>query len=233
MVLVKRRQVEVTHEVLAKYLRALGEIEGRFSPATLFGNDRPVEIEVGFGKGLFLLTAATASPEINYLGLEVSHKCAVLTAKRLAAAGIENVRLLLGDARYVFTRHLPDSSIQAVHTYFPDPWWKRRHQKRRLYTAAFVRQVERVLRPDGQLHLWTDVEAYFQTIQEILQQHTGLEPLDLPEERVPSHEMDYRTHFETLLPAFKDSRYVRLNGKPLFLVYHPADLPDPRVFSDL
>lgn len=195
MVLVKRRQVRVPDSVLSSYLRTPEQLREQ-SPATLFGNEHPFEIEVGFGKGLFLLAAAAANPKTNYLGIEISKKCLSLTAGRLHRAGLRQVRLVLANARLVFAQCLAPASAQAVHVYFPDPWWKRRHRKRRLFAEAFVRDVERVLRAGGELHVWTDVPEYFRAITSSVEKWTALRALAPPEEREPSHEMDYRTHFE-------------------------------------
>jgi tRNA (guanine-N7-)-methyltransferase len=188
MVLVKRRKLQVAQDVLANYQRSAEQLQ-QLSPAGLFGNDRPFEIEVGFGKGLFLLSAAAANPE-------VSEKCLALTAHRLDRAGLEHVRLVLADARFVFAKCLPPACVQAVHTYFPDPWWKRRHHKRRLYDQEFVQDVERVLQPGGELHVWTDVGEYFRGIETLIAQCTRLHRLVPPEQQDPTHDMDYRTHFE-------------------------------------
>lgn len=213
MVLVRRRQVRVPVAVLAKYVRTPEQLREQ-SPAAFFGNDRPIEIEVGFGKGLFLLTAAAANPETNYLGIETSQKCLALAAGRLHRAGLRQVRLMLADARHVFAKYLAPACAQAVHVYFPDPWWKRRHQKRRLFAEPFVRDLERALKPAGELHIWTDVAAYFRRIESAVEKVSSLRRLEPPEPQEPSHEMDYRTHFERKMrragmEVFR-ARYARL-----------------------
>ncbi len=129
--------------------------------AELFGNDNPVELEVGFGKGLFLLTASEAAPETNFLGLEIERKYYLFTANRLAKRQRSNVRVVCGDARTFLPGFVPDESIQALHVYFPDPWWKNRHRKRRLFTQPFAIECERVLRSGGRFHLVSEVEENF------------------------------------------------------------------------
>ena len=129
--------------------------------ATVFGNDRPVEIEVGFGKGLFLVNAGQARPDVNFLGVEIERKYILFTATRLAKNGVANVRLACTDARWLLRECVPASSVQAMHVYFPDPWWKQRHRKRKLFTPEFALQCARVLTPGGMLHFVTDVEEYF------------------------------------------------------------------------
>src|SRR5262249_31661062 len=128
----------------------------------LFGNTNPVEIEVGFGKGLFLLTASQARPAVNFVGVEIMRKYQLHAATRLAKRDLSNVRLAHADARDWLLRFVAAGSVQAVHVYFPDPWWKKRHHKRRLFTAEFAVQCQRVLHEGGRLHLVTDVEDYFQ-----------------------------------------------------------------------
>jgi tRNA (guanine-N7-)-methyltransferase len=103
-----------------------------------------------------------------------------------------------------------------VHVYFPDPWWKARHKKRRVMNEAFVREVERTLMPGGTLHFWTDVEEYFATTLELLAASTGLNgPLPVAEQPA-QHDLDYRTHFE---------RRMRLHGETV----HRAEFRKPVV----
>src|SRR5262249_23458445 len=127
----------------------------------VFGNDLPVELEVGFGKGLFLLTAAQQCPDINFAGIEIEKKYVLFSATRMVKRKLGNVRLAHGDARSILHERVADASLQAVHVYFPDPWWKKRHHKRRVFTEEFVAQCARVLKPGGKLHVVTDVEEYF------------------------------------------------------------------------
>src|SRR4051812_26177459 len=90
----------------------------------VFGNDRPVELEVGSGKGLFLANAATAVPGHNFFGIELSRKYARQAAERVAKRSLGNVRVVAGDARLFLARYAAPASLRAVHVYFPDPWWK-------------------------------------------------------------------------------------------------------------
>jgi len=173
----------------------------------VFGNNHPVELEVGFGKGLFLLTAAQAHPEINFVGVEIVRKYQLFTATRLAKRGLGNVRLACADVRLFLPRCVAAASLQAVHIYFPDPWWKKRHHKRRVFTAEFVAECARVLRPGGQLHAATDVEEYAAVMSALLDAQPALRPLPPPSEKEPLHDLDYLTNFE---------RKFRKQGKPIF-----------------
>ena len=90
-------------------------------------------------------------------------KYARFAAARLAQRELANARVIHGDAQHFFNAWLPDACVRAVHVYFPDPWWKARHKKRRVMNEPFLRDVERTLVPGGTLHFWTDVEEYFNT----------------------------------------------------------------------
>ena len=165
----KRQRLPV--EALAPYLLELPDPPVPFDWSRVFGNDHPVELEVGFGKGLFLLTAGQANPRVNHVGVEVDRGLQLFTANRIAKRGLANVRLAKADARLFLRDYVADRSLAAVHVYFPDPWWKKRHKKRRVFTEDFARQCERVLRPGGKLLIASDVEEYFQTMRTIVARH--------------------------------------------------------------
>ena len=164
--------------------------------AALFGRTAPLEVEVGTGKGLFITGAAAAHPDVNFLGIEIALKYSRFAAARLAGRNLINAVMVNGDAQRVFRELLPDACLSAVHVYFPDPWWKARHKKRRVLNESFVRQVQRTLLPGGSLHVWTDVEEYFQAFHPLVSSHPALEELPPPTERAPQHDMDYHTSFE-------------------------------------
>ena len=135
--------------------------------------DRPVEVEIGIGKGGFLLARARQRPEINLLGIEYAKAYASYVADRVRRAKLSNVRVLCTEAAHFFTTFLYDSSLQRVHIYFPDPWPKRKHHPRRLIQPTFIQQVWRVLRPGGQLLIVTDHQEYFEQIQKVMNSTTG------------------------------------------------------------
>lgn len=151
----------------------LGEEDAPADPApldfeALFGNDRPVEIEIGHGKGSFLVEAAAMLPEVNFLGLEWSNKAHLFAAERIAKRNLQNVRFLRADAHEVFAKRIPAGSVRAVHIYFPDPYWKRRHLKRRLVTPEFAASIARALAPRGLVLSKSDVPERFAVLVQTL-----------------------------------------------------------------
>jgi tRNA (guanine-N7-)-methyltransferase len=134
----------------------------------LFGNDHPVEVEIGCGTGTFLVTAATRAPERNFFGIERSPRLAAATGAVLAAAGTRNARVLCADALCPIATIIPPASVSTYHLYFPDPWWKTRHHKRRVYSAAFVSSLARTLVPAGRVLVATDVTGLFGMLEETL-----------------------------------------------------------------
>jgi tRNA (guanine-N7-)-methyltransferase len=181
---------------LAPYLLPVPTAPVLLGWTSVFGNAYPVEIEVGFGKGLFLVSAAQHCPQTNFLGIEISRKYQLFTATRLAKRQLRNVRLAKADARSFLRDFVAAASCQAIHVYFPDPWWKKRHLKRRVFTPEFAAQCERVLQPGGRLHVVTDVEEYFSVIIDLVAQCTRLRPVAPPRPTDAAHDLDYLTNFE-------------------------------------
>lgn len=128
--------------------------------SALFPHPAPVEIEVGCGDGAFLVAIACRQPERNFLGLERSPAKARRLAERVGRLAARNVRTLQADAGCLVRGVIPEGSVAAYHVYFPDPWWKRRHAPRRIFTPDFVAGVARTLCADGRLYFATDVGTY-------------------------------------------------------------------------
>jgi tRNA (guanine-N7-)-methyltransferase len=181
---------------LKPYFLTLNDLPGPLDWSAFFGNHNPVELDIGCGRGLFLFTASTSHPDVNYLGLELDYHEGRRAATRLWKRSQPNARVLGGDARIALAKFLPPESVAAVHVYFPDPWWKRRHKRRRLFTDEFVELARGVLRRGGLFHSWTDVEDYFEVIRALMDHHAGFETLPVPAENAPAHDLDYQTSFE-------------------------------------
>jgi tRNA (guanine-N7-)-methyltransferase len=142
---------------------------------------RPVEIEIGIGKGTFLLNRARRRPEVDLLGIEYAKAYAAYAADRIRRAGLDNARVLCTNAGPFVARAVPDASVQRVFILFPDPWPKTRHHRRRLIQVPFLSQVRRILQPGGQLLIVTDHSGYFQHISRIVALSEGWQRILFPE----------------------------------------------------
>lgn len=131
----------------------------------IFGNGNPVEIEIGCGKAKFLIARAIERPEINFLGVDIVWKWMKYGVERSAKRQLANIRFIKTDARELIRYGIEDDSVSAFHIYFPDPWPKRRHRKRRLVTGDFVRLLHSRLVPAGLVELATDHHDYFVQMQ--------------------------------------------------------------------
>jgi tRNA (guanine-N7-)-methyltransferase len=163
-------------------LLAVPDEAGKLNFADIFGNDHPVELEIGSGKGTFLVAIAEARPEHNYIGIEWAKQYAEFAADRLRRHNLSNTRMVYGDASWWVRCHVPDNALTALHIYFPDPWPKTRHHKRRLIQLPFLKEVHRMLIPGGKLRLVTDHADYFAHMQQTLNAQKDLVviPFDSP-----------------------------------------------------
>lgn len=189
------------------HLQTLKDLQSPLALDSLFPRPAPVVLEVGSGKGLFIRNASAAAPEYNFLGVEIAYSYARYCAARLSQAGSDNARMIAGDGERLLQEFVPDGALEAVHVYFPDPWWKKRHHKRRVLNEVFLNNVARKLRPGGRLHFWTDVQDYYEATLDLIAAKTPLKgPFPVPE-TLAEDDLDYRTHFE---------RRTRLANQPVF-----------------
>jgi tRNA (guanine-N7-)-methyltransferase len=166
----------------------------------VFGNRQPVEIEIGIGKGRYIIAAAQARPQTNFLGIEWASKYLRIALERGQKRRLANLRLVRAEAREFVEFFVPATSVQAFHLYFPDPWPKKRHHKRRLFNPAFLEEVARTLVPGGRLWLATDHADYFAAMQEVL-------AADLRFREVEADWGEVKTNYE--------EKYLRA-GKPIY-----------------
>jgi tRNA (guanine-N7-)-methyltransferase len=183
------------------------ERPGLLDWAALFGNANPVEIEVGMGKGLFLLNSAIGRPDTNFFGIEIVRKYLLFATSRFAIRKLPNARTVCADARWVLRRFVPPGSVAAVHVYFPDPWWKARHKKRRVFTPGFAADAARVIAPGGKLLIASDVEEYFGVMAGIVRAMPAFRELRAETRTGSVEEAGYETNFE---------RKARLKGTPVW-----------------
>lgn len=137
-------------------------------PGATFGNGHPVYLEIGFGNGESLAEMARRHPERNYLGVEVHRPGVGHLLLKLEEYECRNVRVIRHDAVEVLARMIPPTSLAGVYLFFPDPWHKKRHHKRRILNPALLDSLARVLRPGGFLHAATDWEDYAAQMMEVL-----------------------------------------------------------------
>jgi tRNA (guanine-N7-)-methyltransferase len=142
-------------------------VQGRLDLGQVFGREAPCVLDIGFGDGEALATSAINYPGVDYLGVEIHDPGIGHLLLLLEQAAVTNVRVIARDAADV-VQELADASLAAVNLFFPDPWPKKRHHKRRLVQPAFVNDLARVLRPGGLLHVATDWADYAQHTREVL-----------------------------------------------------------------
>lgn len=148
--------------------------------ADLFGNQRPVEFEIGSGKGTFLVHRAAARPEVNFLGIEWARQYCRYAADRMRRWGLPNVRMLRADAAELFRRRVPEKSLSKVHIYFPDPWPKSKHRKRRIIQPSFVNLIRCKLRIGGTLAVVTDHRDYARQMAWVILSEPGWSVIPFP-----------------------------------------------------
>lgn len=165
-------------------------------PVREFGREAPLVVEIGSGRGEAVIAAAQARPETDFLALEVYTPGLAQTIQQAVVRGLTNIRLLQVDAVEVLTTTLPPECADEVWVFFPDPWHKRSHHKRRLVADGFAAQVARVLRPDGTLRLATDWAHYATQMVAVLDAAPELENVHGPGGVAPRFEGRALTGFE-------------------------------------
>jgi tRNA (guanine-N7-)-methyltransferase len=143
----------------------------------IFDVEGPVEVEIGIGKGRFLLAVAALRPDVLHFGVEWANKYLRIAESRAAKRGLENVRFARVDARELVCAAIPNESVSAYYVFYPDPWPKKRHQKRRFIQAATADHLARTLIAGGLLHVATDHADYWESIEPLLDGHPAFERL--------------------------------------------------------
>lgn len=143
------------------------DLNGKIDFVRIFGRSGPVHIEIGSGSGTFLLNQAKAMPDDNFLGIERANKYYRYAVDRIGRWGLKNVRIIRTEAAGFIAEFLPDNCVNCYHIYFPDPWPKKKHHKRRLLRPDNLYQLIRTLKTDGQIKIATDHSDYFQEIKQL------------------------------------------------------------------
>lgn len=178
---------------------------------SLFGNSNTVEIEVGMGKGLFLLNEAVNRPHVNFFGIEIVRKYQLYAATRYAIRSLPNVKTACADAMVVLRDFVPSASAAAVHVLFPDPWWKSRHKKRRVFTPEFAATAARIIAVGGRFHIESDVEEYFEVMIGIVRALPAFRELGSETSHEPIEVAGFQTNFE---------RKAREKGTPVWRAFY-------------
>lgn len=184
----------------------LNELEAPVDWGRIFGNDGPVEVEIGIGKGSLLRRLAAAAPERNFVGIERALRYMRIAAYRIARDRQTNIRLVRADAYYFIEKFVPEASVAVFHIYFSDPWPKKRHAKRRFFQAPTVRLLESRLSPGGLILIRTDVDWYYAEIVALFERETRLHVLEkgvlaaeaVPPEMQTNFEIKYRASGKTI-----------------------------------
>jgi tRNA (guanine-N7-)-methyltransferase len=150
--------------------------------ATLFGRSAPFELEIGTGRARFLLAEAARRRDRDFLGAEVEGDYARIAQAKADALGLTNLRVAFLDGKAFVLRRLAPETVDAIHVYFPDPWPKKRHHKRRVVDAAFAAAAARALRPGAPLRVASDHADLFEEIERVLREEPLLRELT-PEEQ--------------------------------------------------
>jgi tRNA (guanine-N7-)-methyltransferase len=141
----------------------------------ILASDRQVEVEIGFGRGDFLLDRARRHPRTLFLGYETKTKATRLCLRRLERFQIENLWVSDDDCRFNIPRVVADDRVDALHILFPDPWWKPQHKVKRLFSPPFIDLVAAKLRSSGLLHFKSDVQEYGEFVRYLVEQHVGFD----------------------------------------------------------
>ena len=149
--------------------------EGRLDLAAFLPGDGPLELDVGFGRGLSVFERAAVAPESRILGVEIKNKWSFLVEERRKRMGLEKVRVLAADIRELLPRCDPPGAFQRASVHFPDPWWKKRHRKRRVVDTPFLDALQRSLALGGELFVQTDVEDRALIYRDSIAAHPGFE----------------------------------------------------------
>ncbi|NQU41332.1 MAG: methyltransferase domain-containing protein [Lentisphaerae bacterium] len=180
----------------------MGEATGLLPLDALFANpSRPLCVDVGCGKGRYLAAVARHNSNKNFLGIDRQLSRLRRVSRKLVREELHHVRLIQAEAAHAIHELLPDASVAIYTLFFPDPWPKRRHHRRRLFSPAFLGDIYRTLRPDGRIHVATDHLDYFRAISTLFGAETRFGPIE-PLVLTP----DEQTDFELLFVA---------QGKPI------------------
>ena len=155
------------------------DLKGKIDYSQIFGRSGPIHIEIGSGKGTFLVKQAQAHPGDNFLGIEYASRFYRYAVDRIGRWNLKNVRVILTDAAFFIPEFIAENSVDCFHIYFPDPWPKRRHIRRRFICDSNLEILISRLKPSGQIRAATDHAGYFEQMKTVFgHAHEKLEEID-------------------------------------------------------
>ncbi len=173
------------------------DIKGKTDFSDVFGRSAPLHIEIGSGSGTFLVNQAIAFGQINFLGIEWANKFYKYTVDRMGRRGIGNVRIIRTEAALFVSEHIKNNCVDCFHIYFPDPWPKRSHHKRRFVSAENVSQMIRCLKKNGLINIATDHAEYFQWMKNVFEGYEDkLKPVEFVKPAGAKNEELVGTNYE-------------------------------------
>ncbi len=176
----------------------------------LYGNPNPIELEIGMGKGTFITEQAKARPEVNFFGIEWARWFWRYASDRLRRNQCHNARTVRAEASFFLTEFVPPQSLSVLHIYFPDPWPKARHHKRRLVQANFMVVAQRALKRGGRIQIVTDHQGYWEeNIEPVLRAAAGFEVVNYDRPGSAGEGEFTGTNFE---------RKYRREGRPFYAI---------------
>lgn len=192
------RMTELQRETYAQHMseKGLNLDMGILDYAAVFGNDNPVVLEIGFGMGKSLVEMCQANPQLNYIGIEVHTPGVAKLLRDAEDFGVENLRVFECDAIEVLEQCIPDGSLQTMQLYFPDPWHKKRHNKRRILTPEFAQTIRGKLKTGGTFHMATDWQHYAEQMLEVMEEAPGYDNVAGKGEYHPRPDFRPLTKFE-------------------------------------
>lgn len=186
------------------------DLKKPFNFAELFGNDKPVELEIGAGRGDFLVGYCAEFPEINLAAVERKLAYLARGINKARNLGLDNVQFLNVEVRHFLEDYCPPQSLQAVHIYFPDPWPKARHHKRRLIQLPFIELLAEKLVAGGGLFLRTDHVKYFEQMMEVMAEQRWFTSVPTPE-HIARHKTGFERRFNEMGIPGNYASYVLSN----------------------
>jgi len=186
--------------------------------AAIFGNSNPLALEIGCGTGHFVLQQAIRQPQTNFIAIDIYNKGCLKTCAKIDAAGLDNVRVVRVEARWLLASGLQPESLSAVYINCPDPWPKKRHRQRRLVNRDFLETLAHYLKPGGDLYFSTDFDDY---AEDVAAQIHGL----------AGYRNMLSTAWTKVLPGYPVSKYMQRfleQGQDIYFIHSRRDMAVPR-----